>query len=544
MRYQNSLAKKIGLLAGSVLFNITAQAQGLELFSITQAEKGTANKSTLSPPRVSVIDNSAQVEQNYNLIRADTTALTRSTQLPLIIGQIQLNRTEYLAAATARNAAAKDSPEQKALQARINELEAANKKLLEDYTRKQKEELASRLVQDEVHSKLLARLHALYEEQLSKLRIDVSKNMVLQRQALDSHAENIKKLRQYQTEYWDKMPELVDIEAMYSSNKAYRAFDRELTTLEQKLKNANASYATFQKAGGNLAAYKLSPTDTTTAARKAYNHQLTTVQQATTDLTAKVDTVRAGLEAYNQKVDKWKGEFKAEQDKKIANENNLTALPALTSIKGSSLFIPAVSLIGSHRGGDINSPNMYSLKLFTALGGTDNANGVTSKRGTERLFISDASTFGFSADALISLKYAERKRPVMGVTLGIAYLDKLMTPDSLHSFTTGVTTARAGLEWYLIPDVLLLYGGVNSLTFLTNRNQITDYYTSTRPKDLYFFGNGGIRAILNVSKESRISFLFDLGFVFKDDNVRKFVPNDDFTITTIRATLAKNFMLR
>jgi hypothetical protein len=392
--------------------------------------------------------------------------------------------------------------------------------------------------------KLRRRLTAVYEDQLSKLRTDVANNTILQKQSLTSYKDEITKIRQYQNDYWDKIDDsaLVDKE-LKESTKTYRGFGQQLEKLEQQLGEATTAYELFQKAAQSLNTYRLDLSDTTGTGEKAYNTQLTNIQRTTSVLVEKIDTVRNSLTAYNQRVKSWENAFKAKQEKNASNDN-ITALPALTSVKGASLYIPAVSVIGSHRGGSDDSPNIYSIKLFTALGSTDKTDDVPSKCGTERLFIPDASTFGFSADAAFAFNYAGKKSPVLGVVIGASYLDKLMTPDSLHTFTTGVATARVSLEWYVIPNALMLYGGVNSLTFLTNRDQVIEHYTTTRPKDMYGFTNAGVRAILNLSKDNNISFLFDLGFVLKGDNVKSFVPNDDLTITTIRVTLAKNFALR
>ena len=535
------------LLIGALLAHLAAYAQ-LELLTITKSPQTTVKQTIVIPQSATILDNSAEQERNYNAQTIDTTPLPvpPASTLPRIQANVTRKVIQIDSLSGIRKQT-KDPAELKRVQEIIEYYDRQKAQLIAQYEQQKAEETELRRNMTQVQESLRRRLRDIYEEQLGKLRSDVTKNSVLLKTTLDSYTTEIQKIKQFKDNQTPS--DSLDKEQTATWYKAYRGFDADVRDLELKLAAANGSYQEFTRVTNSFALYKLGAIDTSNAQKTEYNRQITLVQQVTTDLTQKLDTVRDQLAAYNKKLKTWSDEFKSQQLAKAkqlaaaSTENNLTALPALTGIKGTGLFIPAVSVIGSHREGDFDSPRMYSIRLFTALGGTDNANDVPSKRGTERLFINDASSFGFSGNALWTMKYDKKPDPVMGVSFGAAYLDKLMTPDTLTRFTTGVATARLGLEYYLIPNVLLVYGGINSLSFLTNRNQVTTHFTETRPKDLYFYPDAGARAILNVSQKSGVSFLFELGFVVKNNDVRKFVPNDDFVITTLRATLAKNFTL-
>ncbi|MCC3156008.1 hypothetical protein LJ737_02105 [Hymenobacter sp. 15J16-1T3B] len=539
-----------GLLCVALFSQLVAHAQ-LELLTITKSPQTTSTQTIVIPQSATILDNSVQQERNYNAQLIDTTPLPKppASSLPLIQANVtrKVIQIDSLSSIRDQAKALKQAKEVERIQDVIEYYDRQKTQLVADYERQKAEEAELRRNMTKVQEALKRQIRDIYEDQLSKLRADVTKNSLLLKESLDSHTTEIQKIKQFKDS--QTPADSLDKDLTATWYKAYRGFDADVRNLELRLADATASYRDFAKVTSAFASYKIGAIDTSSAQKKEYNQQITNVQRATTDLTLKLDSVRFQLTAYNQKLKDWAESFRSQQAAKAklaaaaSNESNLTALPALTGIKGTGLFIPAVSLIGSRRNGTAESPHMYSLRLFTALGGTDNANDVPSKRGTERLFIADASSFGFSGNAVWAMKYGKRPDAVMGVSFGAAYLDKLMTPDTITHFTSGVATMRAGLECYLIPNVLLLYGGVNSLSFLTNRNQIASHFTDTRPKDVYFYPDAGARAILNVSQKSGVTFLFELGFVVKNNDVRKFVPNDDFVITTLRATLAKNFAL-
>ena len=543
------------LLLGALALHLTAHAQGMELFSLTQTSKTVAEKAVPAPPVVSVLNNDFLIERNFNLQLAEIAPKLVPSELPRIkaeIKQVQeaidfksAIRTIIENQAKNANKPLEQDTAYKATQKQINTLTEKRSNLEQAYYSKAKEEAGATQIRKAVQGALQLQLNLIYDRQLRNLRSSSDENKRAYRQALDSRHTAVEKIRAYQNKYWDSIPDpTLESTVMREADKAHWQFYRKLVKLESQLAEANTAYAAFKASKDSLDAYTLNIADTSATSRVAYNKYVRSIQRTNTPVAIKLDTLQNTLTRYNQQVAKWQEAFKAAQDKKAASSNNVTAPVALTSLKGASLYIPSVSVIGSHRGGDDDSPTISSIKLFTALGGPDKD--VRSKRGTERLFIPDASTFGFSADIAFSFTHPARKSPVMGIVLGASYLDKLMTPDSSMTFTTGIVTARVSLEYYLIPDVLMVYGGFNSLTFLTDRDLVTEHYTTARPKDVYGFTNAGVRAILKPggSDKSGISFLFDLGFVFKGDNVKSFVPNDDFTITTIRATVAKNFALR
>ncbi|MBJ6146384.1 hypothetical protein [Hymenobacter sp. BT559] len=547
------------LLVGALLGQLAARAQGLELFTLTRADSKLTEKMVPAPPEVPVYANSFLQERSLKLRLAEVAPKPAPSEIPRLQAERQQAQNEVDAKAAARDAVknkliletrnleSKDylsQPEYIAAQKIASEAVAKRDALDKAIERKAVEESTSQRNRTETKAALQRQLNVINDAYLTRLRVDITKRDMNYEQALKSHTAAVNQIRAYENKYWDSIPqpELVSKD-MREADKAHWQFYRKLTKLETQLTDATVAYDVFERARDSLTAYTMNVMDTSATSLRRYDQHIQYIQDSEPDLIVKLDTLQRNLTSYNLNVTKWKATFKAAQDKKTASDNNLTALPALTSIKGSSLYIPAVSVIGSHRGGTDASPTITSIKLFTALGST--ANDVRSKRGTERLFIADASTFGFSADAALAFTHAARKTPVLGVVLGASYLDKLMTPDTLTSFTTGVFTARISLEYYVIADVLMVYGGFNSLSFLTERDRVTNHFTTTRPKDVYGFANAGVRAILKPGGEkSGVSFLFDLGFVLKGDNVKTFVPNDDFTITTIRATVAKNFALR
>ncbi|UOG74646.1 hypothetical protein MTX78_21325 [Hymenobacter tibetensis] len=533
------------LLISALLVQLTAHAQ-LELFSITKSDNSVIQKAGSLPPTVNVFDNRAQQERNYNIQLVDTTPSPSppKSELPKLSIEVAKKELQIDSVASIRDRAKdnKQTEEQNKQNEVVQRLIKEKNELVAFYTKRQEEEAAFRRSLTQNSDALKRQLHDIYEEQLGNLRIKARENNSAYKLQLNAYRTSLQTIKKYKDE--QKAADDLDKEGAIEWYKAYREFDEDVRLLGDQLAEADTAYTIFQKSANALDIYKIGPIDTSRANRIEYNRISINLQTATTILSQKLDTVGNRLRAYNQKIEVWEKTFETQQATKAAADDNIIAQPVLTSITGTGVVIPAVTLIGSHRGGDVNSPNMYSIRLFTALASTDNTKNIPSERGSERLFIPEASTFGFTANATFAMKYADRKEPVMGVTIGAAYLDKLMTPDTLTSFKTGVATLRGGLEWYLIPDVFMLYGAVNSLSFLTSRQQLTDHFTTTRPKDIYFFPDAGARAILKLSKEKGVTFLFDLGFVVKNEAVRKFAPNNDFVITTIRATLAKNFALR
>lgn len=542
------------LLIGALLVQLTAQTQGLELFPLTRASQAKTDKKVPPPPLVSIFSNSSLPDRGLKLRLAEVAPKPKSSVLPLLAEklrklQVDINsidtRLQLIKAGKSEEQLSKD-PDYQRLNTEFKDLGTKRDILSAEQKQKEIEEENIRQTQGAVKDALQRQLNIINENYLNRVRLAITEENIEARRVLDSYQAEVEKIRKYQTTYWDSIPkpELASAE-MRTADKAHLQFYRSLTKLEVQLADADKGYIAFKAAKDSLDKYVMNVADTSKASIRNFDRHIKYLQDTEPPLIAKLDTLHNSLTRYNQNVDKWKVDFKAAQDKKAGSANNLTALPAITGIKGTGLYIPAVSVIGSHRGGTDESPTITSIKLFTALGGPGDENDVPSKRGTERLFIPEASTFGFSANAAFAFSHASRKSPVMGIVVGAAYLDKRMTPDSMNTFTTGVASVRANLEWYLLPDVLMVYGGVNSLTFLTSRDQVTEHYTTNQPKDVYGFTTAGVRAILKPGGEaSGVSFLFDLGFIFKGDNVRKFVPNDDFTITTIRATLAKNFALR
>lgn len=545
------------LLMGILVLHLTTYAQGLELFPITRADKSSPSKALPPPPAVSIHSNNFLQDRNLKLRLAEVVPKAIPSELPRLLAERQQAQAEVDEKAAIRDivknkaiaekkepAVYENEPEYIVAKAAVDVALAKRAAADEAIKKKIPEEANAQRFRAETRGALQRQLNIINDTYLSKLRVDVTEKNIGYKQKLDSHKAAISKIQAYQNKYWDSIPkpELESAE-MRAGDKAHWQFYRKLTKLETQLSAADTAYKAFRAAKDSLNNYTMDVADTSKASIRKFDQHIQYLQRSEPILIVRLDTLQNSLTQYNQLVAKWQEAFKAAQDKKAGSDNNLTALPALTSIKGASLYIPAVSVIGSHRGGTDESPTITSIKLFTALGSPDK--NVRSERGTERLFIPDASTFGFSADAAFAFTHASRKAPIIGIVVGASYLDKLMTPDTLTSFTTGTVTARISLEYYLIADVLMVYGGFNSLSFLTERDRVTTHYTTTRPKDVYGFANAGVRAILKPGGDkSGVSFLFDLGFVFKGDNVKTFVPNDDFTITTIRATIAKNFALR
>ena len=544
------------LLASALLLHLTAQAQGLELFPLTRTGPASARKAVPPLPLVSIFNNNLLPDRGLKLRLAEVAPKLPEPKSPGRTKQLQELDEEIKYKSIPRDKMhvgktreqiekLAEDPEYKRMQDELNVLIKRREHLDAELKKMRDEEEEAKGTQLVVKGALQRQLNVLNETYLNRLRPIITEENIDARRVLDSYRAEIEKIRKYQNTYWDSIPkpELASAE-MRAADKAHWQFSRTLTKLEAQLTDASTGYKAFKAAKDSLDNYIMNVADTSKASIRNFDRHIKYLQDTEPPLVVKLDTLHNSLARYNQNVEKWQAAFKAAQDKKATSANNLTALPALTGIRGTGLYIPAVSVVGSHRGGTDESPTITSVKLFTALGGTDNTNDVPSQRGTERLFIPEASTFGFSANAAFAFSHASRKSPVMGVVIGAAYLDKLMKPDSLRTFTTSVASVRAQLEWYLIPDVLMAYGGVNSLTFLTSRDQVTEHYTTSRPKDVYGFTTAGVKAILKPGGDaSGVSFLFDLGFIFKSANVRKFVPNDDFTITTIRATVAKNFAL-
>lgn len=514
------------------LMSFSIRAQVLNLLNSTKTIEANSQFIRL-PPKVVIADNSGAIEQHYNLIMVDTTAKQLLNQQVSILAQEQAKfiRQKYFIQDSIKTT--KETLKQ------IAALEATIKRLGDDIKRQQ-----DRFNTDQ--SILRRRLNKIYTDELKKLQTNFKKNSSLFKNNIDSLAAQVTQISTYNTQYWLHRPAVEDVDLVFASDSAYQAFYKELLLLQKRLTVVQGSQAYFQTVGAQLAAFKASPDDVTDGGKgeNTYNDLFRTAQTATDSVSNQLAYMRSELNSYNQKITAWSRKF---ADKSKDSATNLTTIPALTSgVGGVRMVIPTIDAIASRRV-DINkeSSAFLALRLFTAFGGQGDTKRTNQERGGERLFIREASNFGFSTDASFAFVPAGSKaKKMLAITIGAAYLDKFLTPDSLRSFTTGTVTSRLGFDFSPVPGVISIYANLNTISFLTNRSQVEKYYTTTRPKDMYGFTNLGVRAYFTLDKNKGGTGLeFDIGFIYKGGNVQTFVPNEDVTITTIKATFVKSFSL-
>jgi hypothetical protein len=255
-----------------------------------------------------------------------------------------------------------------------------------------------------------------------------------------------------------------------------------------------------------------------------------------------IDTVNK----YIEKVNDIAKAYKKEADEEATEEQYLSALGGINNIFGDQgALIPNISLIAQKKfKSNINSSFYGEVKLF--VGGSDDDK---TKTGVNRLFIPEASTYGFITNftfGFISSYRAPKYDEQMGhyehnlaINLGVYYLGKKLQPDTLTSFNTSLFHLKLGIQYILIPHVLSAYANTNQILLTTNLGTVEKYYSDV--KRVRSFTSFGIESYLDLNKKSDFHLLINLGFVNINDDVNSWLKTSDSVIPNIKLSLVKTF---
>jgi hypothetical protein len=539
----------------------TPAAAQLSLLNMTKA--ANQQSSTPPPPPKALLINAQSLgESNYNIVPiADTTS---QSLVPFPVQQrrrrkVLQNQLDTLAKQNQRTLQALTALKNNASQAAIDRLTKKIQRNTDSLSNIIKQQTRSLRRADS--TRVLAELALRREHltQLDRLLVNYEANIRLYGDTLKPTDKKLQDIEQFFATYWKALPDAPNVALVFASDSAENSLQYKYlprlnilnAELHQRYERFKALLPNLKKLRQDLQAEinflqtGVSRVDTLQTSKVRYNALTKHAQTVTDSLLISFRAQELASERYNKARQDWELAYKTRKNN--GKDDNISALPAITSVPGTRLLVPEISTIGSRRIDSGNQSYFLALKLFTALGSATAAP-ANRERGTERLFIRDASSFGLSADATFSYvpsAQSARNGNAVALLVGGAYLDKLMTPDTTRNYNVGTASFRLGVEVAPVPQALTLYCHLNGLAFLTNRAAFQRDYVqpSAKLKDVYTFLTVGAKAMFILSNNKTTALELDLGFILKGDNVRAFVPNEDLTITTIRATLIKNFSL-
>lgn len=229
-----------------------------------------------------------------------------------------------------------------------------------------------------------------------------------------------------------------------------------------------------------------------------------------------------------------------------SEEEKLAALGGINKIFGDhGAVTPNVSILGQKKFVSKEQSSIYGeVKLI--IGANDDNKENT---GVNKLFIPEASNFGFMTDFSFGFIGADKKPKFneefnhyeqrLGINLGIYYLGKKLQPDTLTNFNTTVFHVKLGIEYVLIPNVLSAYFNTNQLLVTTNIKTFEKYYPEA--KRIRSFSSFGVQSYLELNKKAGFFLLINLGFVGVNDDVNTWLNSADSVIPNVKLSLVKNF---
>jgi hypothetical protein len=266
-----------------------------------------------------------------------------------------------------------------------------------------------------------------------------------------------------------------------------------------------------------------------------------------TVLNEKIDNVKTEINNIQNSIAKI---YKAYKDVEGPKEDNLKTIAGVTQpLNAQGRLVPNISLLGYRSVSDANSSKAAQLKLFVAptSGEKNNFNNAY------RLFIPEASTYGFLADfsfGFIPSDHSFKGNPntgqpikKLGINLGAYYLSKSLANTDSSSFNVGMLQLKAGLQYIVIGKVLSLYANINPFYITDGVGKFQDNYNNYENR-LHSFVDFGLNAYLSIMPESKDNDFFidfDLGFIAVGGDVQSIAATKDSLIPRIKISLVKGF---
>lgn len=255
-----------------------------------------------------------------------------------------------------------------------------------------------------------------------------------------------------------------------------------------------------------------------------------------------VDTTNNDIKALNNIAEKIKNDITTE----ATQAETISALGGINAILGDQgVLAPNVSIVGQKKfSSDATSSFYGEVKLF--IGGNDDDKKNT---GVNRLFIPDASTYGFMTDFTFGFigsnknsKYdilTKQYEQKLAINVGVYYLGKRLRPDTLTDFTTSLFHVKLGFQYIIIPHVLSTYINTNQILVTTNIKKFEKYYSGA--KTMRSFTSFGLQSYLELNDKKDFHLFVDLGFVKINDDVNSWLNSSDSVLPNVKLSLVKTF---
>ncbi len=259
------------------------------------------------------------------------------------------------------------------------------------------------------------------------------------------------------------------------------------------------------------------------------------IQEYINDIVAsKAKSINDFLDAFNKtikaKIDKLNGEV---------SDENLSTLPGFTSLLNNPEFTPVVELLAGssfkHKNEKLHINGV--IRLFAGTTGKKNDSVLIEQR--KKLFIPTTSNWGIVSNftfGTIDDKKKEYKH--LGLVLGLGFTGKTISRDTLQNFNSVFFNFKIGAEWAFFKN-LSVYGGFNTVSFLSNIDILNDYFGADRNKTYTYFDIGA-RTYLDLGGKSGFSLLTDINCIFTTPKIREYVfPFNDPAILNIQFGVRK-----
>ncbi len=267
-------------------------------------------------------------------------------------------------------------------------------------------------------------------------------------------------------------------------------------------------------------------------------------------ITAKLEGIKRRLESFSADIIAQKAgvKQKLEEFKKVnqptePKEENIAALPFLSSIPGIKSISGSLSVFGN------KTVNIDKSSLYAEFGGFIGATGTTDEQNINSLFIPESSKYAFFIKASLGFDRSSATERIgrLGLNFNFYYAGKKIVVDTVinkNGFNISLFQTKIGVEYILLRDLLSTYVNVNALAIGSNVGEFEKATLNT--KKVKGFVDWGIRMLLDPNKNlslGNFKLFFDLNFLINGGDLKSLNKSSDFIIPNIRFGIRKGFRI-